>query len=260
MQERHEQILQCLKRTHRMKVQEMVRLFHVSDMTIRRDLEALEQQGLLRRIHGGAELVTARSIEPAVSTRLQIHKQEKEAIVREALRFIEGDETVLLDAGSTTYLLSQQLPVDSDLKVVTNSLDIAGETMHRGINTIMLGGVLLPSTSSGVGLLTQESLRQLSMEKSFIGTSGLTLENGFSNDNLFEVEVKKQMIYVSREVTVLADSSKWGRKALGVFAALEDVARVITDWNAPESMVQTLRELGIEVIVAEGKSFSKSRI
>lgn len=251
MQERHQEIMACLKRTHRVKVQEMVQLFQVSDMTIRRDFETLEQQGLLRRIHGGAELVSVRSLEPAVSTRLQIHKEKKEAIVHEALKLIAKDETILLDAGSTTYLLAQLLQADLELKLVTNSLDIAGVTLRRGINTIMLGGVLLPSTSSGVGLLTQESLRQLSVEQAFMGTSGLTLEHGFSNDNLFEVEVKRQMIQVSRKVTVLADSSKWGRKALGSFAALEDISRVITDWDAPDSMVGSLRQRGLEVIIAQ---------
>ncbi len=247
---RHQSIIECLKRTHRIRVQEMVELFKVSEMTIRRDFESLEQQGLLRRIHGGAELVSIRSFEPTVSTRLQFQQREKAAIVHKAMEFIEHGETILLDAGSTTYLLARQLQPGMDLKVVTNSLDNAGDTMRRGINTIMLGGVLLPSTSSGVGLLTQESLRQLSIEKAFMGTSGLTLEHGFSNDNLFEVEVKRQMISVSRDVTILADSSKLGRKSLGSFASLSEVSRLITDWNAPVDIVQSLRAGGIEVVIA----------
>ena len=251
MQDRQKTIMECLKRTHRVKVQEMVLLFQVSEMTIRRDFENLEQQGLLRRIHGGAELVSVRSFEPAVSTRLLQQQKEKAAIVKKAMEYIAYDETILIDAGSTTFMLAQQLFPGMDLKVVTNSLDIAGETLRRKVNTIMLGGVLLPSTSSGVGLLTQESLRQLSIEKAFMGTSGLTLEHGFSNENLFEVEVKRQMINVSQEVTILADSSKLGRKSLGSFASLGDVNRVITDWKAPAAIVQSLRDNGIEVIVAE---------
>ena len=123
--------------------------------------------------------------------------------------------------------------------------------MRRGIDTIMLGGVLLPSTSSGVGLLTQESLRRLSIAKAFIGTSGFTLEHGFSNDNLFEVEVKRQMISVSRDVTIITDSSKLGRMSLGSFASLGEIDRIITDWNAPPEMVQAMRDQGVEVIIVE---------
>jgi DeoR/GlpR family transcriptional regulator of sugar metabolism len=249
--ERHRLILEAVNDRGIIGVNELSRRFRVTPMTIRRDLMMLEEQGLLRRSHGGA--ISRRQIqtEPYFDQKGKRNRAQKLAIARAAVSLITPGETILVNSGSTTLELLRQLP-KMELRVVTSNAGALTAIGASEIECIVIGGVYRPRSNSLVGGLAVQSLQQVFGSKSFIGVDGLDLKAGLTTPNHQEAEVARTMIGRTRgEVVVLADSSKIGAVAPFVTAQLEAANVIVTDTGITEEYKSALEELGLIVIVAE---------
>lgn len=249
--ERQTKIMQLLKQNASVRVAELKEMFGVSEMTVRRDLEKLEQHGFVVRTHGGASINSNSSFDVTFNKRNERYIAEKEAIGQAAAAMVDDGDSIVMDAGTTTTAMARYLVNKKSLIVLTNSLTVAQELAHRqGITVILIGGHLRDDTLSLVGSLAEDNLRRFNVDKAFLGTSGLSIDLGLTNDNMYEAEVKRAMIKIARKPIVLADNSKFGRVAFNKFSSLTDLKMIITDQGAPDEMVQQIKEFGIEVLVA----------
>lgn len=249
LNKRQEQIAQLLQQFGEVKIAELRSQFHVSDMTLRRDLELLERQGAAYRTFGGAIAVPQRDVD--LTERAEYHIEEKANIGRQAAALVLSDQAVFIDSGTTTLHLVKHWPNVRNTTVVTNALNIAVELQRRDVATLIIGGLLREATSSLVGPIAEETLGRMAFDQVFIGAAGFTLEHGFSNSNVFESEVKRTAISRAAEITVLLDHSKFGQRSLASFADLSQVNRVITDRQPSSDVVEACRQSGVELVIAE---------
>jgi DeoR family transcriptional regulator, fructose operon transcriptional repressor len=245
---RQEKILNLLKISLEVKISELREHFDVTEMTIRRDLEKLEQMNLLKRTFGGAILAIK---EDTLRIRNQLYNEEKIKIGKKAAEGIQDNESIFMDGGSTTLQIAKHLPLLKGITVVTNALNIATELMERGITTVLTGGILLDSTASMVGPIASTTLSSMAFDKVFLGASGLSALHGFSNSNNYESEIKKTVIRNSKEVNVVIDHSKFGTRALFSFASIADVHRILTDKTPCDSLRQTCSDAGVLIDIAD---------
>ncbi|MBO8138161.1 MAG: DeoR/GlpR transcriptional regulator [Desulfotomaculum sp.] len=250
--ERQTKILQLLNKKGTVRISELKDMFGVSEMTIRRDFKKLEKQGYLIRTHGGASLHPQGNIDVTFNIRNQKNVPEKEAIAKKAVEMVNNGDTIILDAGTTTTAMARFLENKKDVIVLTNSITVAQELVNKpGITLVMTGGNLRHNTLSLVGSLAEENIQRFNVNKAFIGTSGLSLDHGLTNANIYESEVKKAMINSAKKSIVLADSSKFNNVSFNSFSTLSTVDMIITDKKAPMDIVQKIRKTGIEVIMVE---------
>jgi DeoR family transcriptional regulator of aga operon len=244
--------MEILDGQERVTVEELVRRFGFSAVTIRGDLDALAENGALVRSHGGAlRQVTAPDDVPIAVKQTRRHA-EKVRIARAATRMIGDGETIVLDSGTTTLEIARQLrtlELDS-LTVVTNALNIAIELAALSrVRLVMTGGILRQMSYSLAGPPAEQVLAGLRADRLFLGVDGLDPDIGLMTPDVFEARLNAQMIRVSREVVVVADSTKFHCRSLSVIAGLESVQKLITDSEAPPERVAELRALGVEVII-----------
>jgi DeoR/GlpR family transcriptional regulator of sugar metabolism len=236
------------------RVAELMRTFHVTDTSIRRDLEILESQGRLRRIHGGA-VATARSQAPqSFQAKTREHPEFKARIGAAAAALVHVNESILLDSGTTVLEVALHLPKNlngpTPLTVVTNSLPVVSELQAWStIHLNLLGGILLPEYQATVGPQTIANLRRIQVDKAFVGCDGLTLSHGLTTPHMLIAEVGRVMAEVAHEVIAVADSSKLGRVGFTPIVPLNAVHKLITDSGAPAQLLDEIRAAGIEVIV-----------
>ncbi len=236
------------------RVAELTHTFRVTDTSIRRDLEILESQGRLRRIHGGA-VASARSQAPqSFQAKAREHPNEKAGIGATAAALVRAGESILLDSGTTVLEVALHLPKNlngpAPLTVVTNSLPVISELQEwSSIHLNLLGGILLPEFQATVGPQTITNLRRVQVDKAFIGCDGLTLSHGLTTPHMLIAEVGRVMAEVAREVIAVADSSKLGRVGFTPIVPLNAVHKLITDAAAPAKLLNEIRAAGIEVIV-----------
>ena len=209
-QARRERILALLRRNGQVRVAELAKALGVSQVTVRADLEALERQGLLKRLRGGAVPWEARRFELPLEVTKAVHAREKEAIGKRAAALVKDGDVVILDVGSTTTEMAKALsPTLKDVVVITSALNIALLLEgHPGITVIVTGGRLRPLQHSLVNPFGTLLLEELNADKAFLGCNGVHPERGFTNTNLEEAEIKKVMVRAAREVYFLADHSK----------------------------------------------------
>jgi len=249
--ERQDSILRALAQRPYVRIAELSAQFGVSESAIRRDFESLAQRGIVKRTHGGAFAAAPLDAEFPYAVREKRNQAEKVRIGEAAAKLIGPGTAVILDAGTTTAEITRHLPDIWALTVVTNSLIAAYELLrHPSIGTILTGGNVGKFTYSMVGHVAEQMLRSIRVERAFISTGGLTLEQGLTNPNMYEIGVKRAMMASAKEVTVVADNSKLGHVALAPFATLREVHRVITDSGADPEIVERIRGLGVEVILA----------
>jgi len=199
--------------------------------TIRRDLRALELRGLVRRTRGGAVPgpASGHADIPYEVKRME-HTPAKEAIGAFAAELVGSGEAVLLDSGSTTFQVAKSLRHRHDISVVTNDLNVAMALADSpGIQLVLTGGVLLESVYTLVGPRTIEELRGLHVDRAFLGADAIDRDAGITNVTFVEVDVKRAMIAAAREVVVVADSSKFGHRALAPVCSLDGVDLIVTD-------------------------------
>lgn len=248
--ERQRRILELVDERGVIRVNDLSERFDVSVMTIRRDLIALEEQGLLSRSHGGAVSRRRFQREPYFDQKGRRNQAEKRAIARAAAALVEAGETILVNSGSTTLELLRTLP-DIELRVVTSNAGALQALQSPAIECIVVGGVYRPRSNSLVGGLAIRTLEQVYGGKAFIGVDGLAIEAGLTTPHHQEAEIAREMIRRTRgEVIVLADSSKVGGIAPFVTAPLDEVDIVITDSGIGDEYRVALEERGIRVVVA----------
>ena len=243
-----------LERRGFVRVRELSDRFGVSTVTARNDLQALEERKLAQRVHGGAMPVDRAHGERSFEEVATQHAREKQAIAEAAVALIAPGDSILLDVGTTTAALASALvnrTALSDVNVFTNGLSIALtlEAAHPRLSIVVTGGTLRPKQHSLVDPLVGSMLEQLRVDTVFLGCNGVDVDAGITNINLPEAEVKRAMIAASRRCVVLADSTKFGVRALATVCDIDAVDVVVTDGGIDGDHVDWLRERGIDVIV-----------
>ena len=252
---RREIIAQQLARENVVRVAELSRHFGISEVSIRRDLERLEREGLLQRIHGGAMAVAVGSGAGDLASAATPRRDEKRRIGHAAAALVRPGERVIFDSGTTVLEIARSLSSDQagtgNLTAITSSLPIVQELGHRPwVNLLLLGGIYLPEYRVVVGPQTVENLRGLHADKMFLGTDGLTLDHGLTTANVLEAEVDRAMVRAAAKIIVVADSSKISCAGLTTIIPLAEIHVLVTDRGAPEGFLEQLRSLGIQVILA----------
>ena len=207
-QERQKLILDMLRDNRQVTVAELSQHFDVSEVTIRRDLRELAEEGELRRAHGGAIATPAGPPEPPVILRMNKEKPYKEAIARAAAQLITDDETVFIGAGSTTAYVARQLIRRKNLTVVTNALNIANEfSATEDVTVVVTGGILHKPELSLIGHIANQALREVLVDKVIIAIPAISLQTGLTNDYLPEVMTDRAILEMSNELIVVADAT-----------------------------------------------------
>lgn len=243
--ERQQEILDRMALYGEVKLVELKGIFDVTEMTLRRDLEKLEQMDLLRRTFGGAILIGK---DIALMERNHVLMDEKKQIGLQAVQFIQPGDSIFIDGGSTTLQVAKCLKTNMNITVVTNALNVAAELQGKHISTIIVGGILLEKTSTLVGPLACDSLSKMAFDRVFIGTTGATAMHGFSNSNMHEAEIKRLVIEHSAEVNIVMDHTKFGMKDLFSFASLGAVDRIITDRLPDKELIQSYEDESVKII------------
>jgi DeoR family L-fucose operon activator len=247
--ERYEMIVGLVNDRGSIRVSELSELCLVTEETIRRDLDRLEQSGRLRRSHGGAVSVKdAQHSETPYSEREITFAEEKKRIAMEAIKRIEPSDRILLDASSTAWYMAASMP-DLPLTVLTNSIKVALELSSKEkIDVISTGGILAQKSLSFVGPLAERSLDSYHVDKVFLSCKGVHLDRGISESNEMQGRIKQRMIGMADEVILLADSSKFDVQAFTHVADLAQVNVIITDRKISRDQVVRLEEQGITVL------------
>jgi DeoR/GlpR family transcriptional regulator of sugar metabolism len=251
--ERRQSILDKLRRQPGLSVPELAMTLDVSDGTVRNDLNALELEGLLTRVHGGAVLNQQDQFQNnSFIRRYQQNAAAKLAIAREAAALVSDDASILLDASSTAYYFAQALSKHQRLRVMTNGFEAARELAQNTTNTVILiGGIVENESSSVTGLLSEHIIEDLHIQKAFLSCSGFSLERGMTEVQLAEAQLKRKVIESSQELFALVDSSKFGMEDLTSFARPERISRLFTDQLLSSEWSERLRQAGIEFTICE---------
>lgn len=244
---RQEMIQEIVRRQGMVTVDELCDRLGVSAATVRRDLVDLGVRGRVRRVHGGAMNVEGRLDEPVFDDKATIMAKEKQRIAEAAFRMIQSSDSVFLDGGSTVLALARLLSDMQRLTVVTNSLRVAGTLAGSGPRIILTGGELRRLSQTFVGSLTRPLLEQVRVDTAFMGTIGLTDEEGMSTTDPRESYTKELVMQHARQVVLLADSSKIGTVSFVKVGTLESVDVIITDKGAKSPEVRKLRRRGVKV-------------
>ncbi|MET1156707.1 DeoR family transcriptional regulator [Arthrobacter sp.] len=245
--QRREFILATLRTNGRADAADMALELGVTNETVRKDLVALEQLGLLRRVHGGAIPVGRLTYEPPLVSRTAL-SEEKVRIARAALQHLPASGSVLIDGGSTTAKLAEFLPRDRALRVYTNTLSIAIALMDAPLLTVYtLGGRVRPVTSTEVDDWAARALAEINVDVAFLGTTAVSLDRGLTTPDAAEAAVKRLMCASARRRILLADHTKFGKVSTCRHADLADIDVLITDDGTEPLMLASLRSTGLQV-------------
>src|SRR3954453_4530589 len=227
---RRDQILAYLSTRDRTSVSELSQILEVSEVTVRKDLDVLESQGVLTRVHGGAIVSGRGRLELYFSAREQEHLEEKRRIAHAAAAFIQSGQRIFLDASTTALQVARLIKDREDLVVVTNGIYTALElNFCEGITTIVVGGTMRRRSSSLVGSLNHNTLQRLRVDSGFFGARGVTPRDGLMESELDEAQMKKQLVSASGLVVGIVDSSKFGTMSFSAFALPHEIGTIITD-------------------------------
>jgi DeoR/GlpR family transcriptional regulator of sugar metabolism len=278
--QRRHRILQELQASGTVRVADLAGVLGVSEMTVRRDIDTLDAEGQLLRVHGGATRTgTFSAIEPEFVSKSAQEAEAKRAIAAEALSLLRADMTLLISGGTTTYEFARLLPRDRGLTVATNSIMVANALFpgplspgplspgaRGGIRTLVLGGQRTPSEAL-VGPVTMHAMENLHADLCFMGVHGIDPEAGITSPNLLEAEVNAAMIAASGALVVLADASKYGVVGLAGIAPLSSIGTLITDsgitargagHTAAEVLRQAVGDLRIAALPARAEQAQPS--
>lgn len=245
---RREQILRYLSQHDRSSVVELSQHLGVSEVTVRKDLDVLEGQGMLTRVHGGATVSGRGRMERYFAAREQEALEEKRRIAQAAAALIQSGQRIFLDGSTTALQVARLIKDREDLIVVTNGLYTALElNFSAGITTIVVGGTMRHRSSSLVGSLNINSLRRLRFDQGFFGARALTAEDGLMEADLDEAQLKQQMVSAAQVVVGIVDSSKFEARSFSAFALPHEIDRIISDEAAAAAVVDALRGQGIAV-------------
>ena len=251
--QRQKLIVEEIRRQGAVRVSELTDLLHVSEMTVRRDLDALAAAGLLEKVHGGATLRGGLSAEePGFEAKSHRQLKEKGAIARTAAALVEPGQSIGLTAGTTTWRLAHHLAQVPDLTVVTNSMQVAN-VLHRAprpdLTVVLTGGVRTPSDAL-VGPIALTAIRSLHLDVLFMGVHGVTADAGLTTPNLLEAETNRALVAASSRIVVVADHTKWGIRGLSRIADLDEVNVFVSDPGLDAGARATIGEHVERVLIA----------
>jgi DeoR/GlpR family transcriptional regulator of sugar metabolism len=247
-EERRRVLIETLRREQRINVRQISALLGVSEVTVRGDLDVLEQGGLAQRVWGGAVLPAGLRYEPSFAARLRQHREEKQRIAAAAAGMIAEGDSIILDASSTAFCLAPYLKQHHDLTVITNGVHLALELgAAEQITTILVGGVLRGKNASLVGTLGEEMLGKLYAAKGFFSARGLSLQQGLSERHIQEAQLKSAMTQRVGQVIALLDTTKLDQTSLTSFCSFERVNLLITAGPAKADTLERFVDAGLKI-------------
>ena len=249
-EERRMQILQIVRSAGRVRVSALARRFSTSAVTIRNDLNELHQRGVVLRSHGGAVLPEKILRESPVHERLKAYSDEKLRIGAMAASLIHDGDTIILDSGTTTLEIARQIKKKQGLQIITNGVNIAAELLDaRDAQLFIVGGTVRGESASICGRFTEEMFDQFSADKLFLSGAGCDLDFGVSGANLEETMVNRAMLRISREIILVADSSKFSKRSMSRIASFAEIDTIISDTGLSEDIQAKLRARGCNLIL-----------
>jgi DeoR/GlpR family transcriptional regulator of sugar metabolism len=249
LEERRQEILKRIIEQERVSVAALSRALGVSGVTIRSDLQALAERKLIIRTHGGAIPAAEGRHEIALALRRQQRISEKGRIGEIAAALVADGDAIFLDSSSTALALVPHLKNRRQLTIITNSLAVAQELQDSPlIRVVMPGGTFHTETASLIGIEGLKILQKYNLQKGFFGAHGLSLDEGLTDVDAGEADVKRELIAMCRQVIAVVDATKWRQVGLASFASPTDIDMIITDAGAPADMLAQFKALKIEII------------
>jgi DeoR/GlpR family transcriptional regulator of sugar metabolism len=253
--QRQERILEALRASGGVRVSDLTEELQVSYMTIRRDLDALAERGLIDKVHGGAPIASQRSAdEPGFEAKSRRERPEKDAIAATAAQLVKPGTAIAVTAGTTTWALARYLRDIPNLTIVTNSIPVAEVVRHSGrtdLSVVLTGGLRTPSDAL-VGPVADSAVRTMHVDLLFMGVHGMAERGGFTTPNLLEAETNRALLRSARRLVVVADHTKWGIVGLSTIADLGAADVLVTDSGLSPEARATLAEHVGELVVADG--------
>lgn len=247
--ERREHLLARIQRDGRILISEASSALGISRITIRKDLDYLASKGLIRRSHGGAiSMQGVTLLDPSLSEKEQKQLPEKQRIAAAAAALVSEGLCIVLDSGTTTTAIARELRRFSHLTVITNALNIATELAATNFEIILTGGSLRKNSSSLVGPLAEDALREVRADILFLGVDGFNVKSGVMTPNLLESRVNRAMIQAAQRVVAVCDSTKFSRRSLALIAPTSAIHTVITDNQLTGEDFDALTAMGVEVM------------
>ncbi len=248
-EERKKKIVKLLQKEKRTSVKELSNKFDVSRATIRRDLSGLEKEGFLRRTHGGAILSGSSKLEPSFKEKEDKFIDEKISIGKKAAEIIQSGDTIFLDAGTTTRQIIEYLTKKENITVVTHALHIINRINELKLNCelVVVGGNFKWKTEAMIGPMAESFLKNLRVDKAFIGSNGFTVKDGGTTPDINESKIKSIALDSAQEKYLVFDSSKWGEVYFSRFIKTDDLDFIISD-SIDEEIEKALNKLGVDVI------------
>lgn len=248
VEDRRNKIMELLTHEGKVKVVDLSRMFGISEVTIRNDLSELEQAGMLERVHGGAVSTYKAYYNMSLYDRMKTNEEEKKKIALEVASLITDGDTIMVNSGTTTLFVVQELKHIKNLTIVTNSIAIAQEVGHyKNVHVILLGGSFNPQYQFTYGDDTINQLKKYKAEKLILAADGVNFEEGITTYHHFEAEVSRQMISRVNKTIVVADHSKIGRVSFAYIDSMDDVNFLVTSQNANQDEIRAITELGTDV-------------
>ncbi len=250
--ERHQFIIEKLRREGFVGVAELSKTMEVTMVTVRKDLKMLEDKGMLYRSHGSATLTSPYVNDRPVQEKKLEQVSEKQKIAHAAAKLLEAEEAIIIGSGTTVMAFAQAIPSDLKLTVLTGAMNVTlALAADPNIEVVQLGGVVRRSSSSVVGHFAEEMLVQFACSKLFLSVDGISPEFGLTTSNMMEAHLNAKMIRSVQKTIVLADSTKFGKKGFGKICNIEDVDMLITDTGLSESYKKGLEDRGLEVLIVQ---------
>jgi DeoR/GlpR family transcriptional regulator of sugar metabolism len=249
--ERKDHILDYLKNNEFARLNDLAKELNTSESTVRRDLEYLQKRGLLERIHGGVRNLSGKEEAGNLTffgEQINFNKEEKSKIADAAANLVKNGETIIIDVGTTAYYFAERLK-NRDIQVVTNSLPVVNLLSDSKVDLIVVGGNLNSKVGIFLSAMTEEIFNKIHADKLFMGVGGID-EEIVTNSNMLLVGIQKIMMKISSEVILLADHTKFDRKALNYLADLTSIDNLVTDSKVPPRYKNLCREKGVNLIIS----------
>ena len=248
--DRRDEIIRIIQKKGKARVDDLSALFKVSSVTIRNDLNYLEQRGVIDRVYGGALARMAVAFDSALIEKAKLHMDEKRRIGARAADMVCDGDSIILDSGTTTLEIAKRVKDRQDLTIMTNGVNISTELAgNPNLSVMLTGGRLRENSFSLVGPQAEATLQEYYFDKLFLGVDGFDLEYGLTTPNPQEAHLNSVMLTTSKEAIVVTDSSKFGRRSLCRIGGPGKIDRIITDSGISQEYLNTLEDMSIEVIL-----------
>jgi len=248
--ERRNKIIDKLESDNQVLVSELSNEFNVSEVTIRNDLAYLEEKGIMHRTHGGGIKQRKVALEYGLTEKQKQNLPQKKRIGAKAVELIQENETIILDSGSTTMEIAKNLSIFKNLTVITNALNIISQIKeYPNIHLIVPGGILKPQSVALYGTPAEDAFKNYYCDKFFMGTDAIDFTHGLSTPTIEEAHLNKIMIQISKEVILVADSSKFNKRNFVFIAPVNILHTIITDKDLPQESKSAYENIGIKVIL-----------